>query len=173
MICGYYDESGEYDSAGKLLNMTIGACFAPLDRWQTFDVEWRECLARESLDAFHMTDFERWVGPFDFRLPDGERDKEKHNCILNSLLDIMLRHIDGFYGFGAVSMFDPDMPPQTHKNLMEDCVGGAIKNAVLDVADFYQEPLSLVFARQEHFAEAQIRKYVDLYDYRAAAGRIK
>jgi hypothetical protein len=153
--------------------MTIGGCFAPLDRWQAFDGEWKEALADEGLPYFHITDFERWVPPFDFKLADGSRDKDKHNRILSTLLDIMLSHIDGLYGFGDVSMFDPDMPPLTHKNLMEDCIGGAIKNAVLDVADFYQEPLCLVFGKQRHFPEVQIRKYVDLYDYGAASDRIK
>jgi hypothetical protein len=50
---------------------------------------------------------------------------------------------------------------------------GAIKNAVLDVADFYQEPLSLVFGKQAHFTEGRIRRYVDFYDHGAAEGRIQ
>jgi hypothetical protein len=159
MIWGYYDESGEYDAGGKLLNMTIGACFAPLERWQSFDAEWLKALEDEGLTYFHMTDFEAWKPPFDFKVSDGSRDKAKHNRLLNSLLEIMLRHIDGLYGFGAVSMFDPDMPPQTHKNLMEDCIGGAI-------------PLNLVFGKQRHFPEGGIKKYADIYDWGEAKGRI-
>jgi hypothetical protein len=170
---GYYDESGEYDAKGNLLNMTIGGCFSALERWQALDSEWQKALAKEGLTYFHMSYFEAWSPPFDFKLPDGSRDKQKHNRILNALLGIMLSHVDGFYGFGAVSMFDPTKPPQTHERLMEDCVGGAIKNAVLDVADFYRQPLNLVFGKQGHFSEDKIRRYVDLYDYGAAAGRIK
>ena len=170
---GYYDESGEYDANGTLTNMTIGGLFAPLDRWRAFDSAWQKALADEGLTYFHMTDFEAWKPPFDFKLIDGNRDREKHNRLLNALLDTVLNHVDGFYGFGAVSMFDPAKPPKTHKNLMEDCIGGAIKSAVLDVADFYQEPLCLVFGKQEHFPEFQITKYVDFYDYGGAKGRIK
>lgn len=170
---GYYDESGEYDGSGNLLNMTIGGCFASLDRWQAFDAAWLAALTDHGLTYFHMTDFEAWKPPFDFTLADGGQDQTKHNRLLNTLLDIMLEHIDGFYGFGAVSMFDPVVPALTHKNLMEDCVGGAIKNAVLDVADFYQQPLNLVFGKQKHFPEGRIRKYIEFYDYGAAEVRIK
>jgi hypothetical protein len=33
MIWAYYDESGEYDKSGNLLNMTIGGCMSTADRW--------------------------------------------------------------------------------------------------------------------------------------------
>lgn len=49
---------------------------------------------------------------------------------------------------------------------------GAIKNAVLDVADSYRQPLNLVFGKQGHFPEEKIRRYIDLYDYGVLAGRI-
>ena len=78
MIWGYYDESGEY-ADGKLVNMTIGSCMAPFENWIAFEREWREALAKEGISAFHMTDFEAWVPPFDFKFTDGGRDKEKHN----------------------------------------------------------------------------------------------
>lgn len=170
---GYYDESGEYDGSGRLLNMTIGGCFASLDRWQLFGAAWQRALADHGLTYFHMTEFEAWKPPFDFALDSGVRDQAKHNRLLNVLLDIMLEYVDGFYGFGAVSMLDPDKPELTHQILMEDCVGGAIKNAVLDVASFYGEPLNLVFGKQKHFGEGKIRPYIEFYDYGGAEGRIK
>jgi hypothetical protein len=170
-IWGYYDESGEYDHSGTLLNMTIGGVFAPLEQWRSFDVRWRATLASEGLDWFHMTEFEKWKPPFDFKHSDGSRDKLKHERLLNALLDIMLDHIDGFYGFGAVSMFDPGSPALNHANLMEDCVAAAIKNAVLDVYDFYKQPLWLVFGKQKHFGEKHIRQYVETYD--VPRGKIK
>jgi|HubBroStandDraft_4_1064222.scaffolds.fasta_scaffold100423_2 hypothetical protein len=173
VMWGYYDESGEYDQTGNLLNMTVGGCFAPLDAWKTFDAQWSAALAAEGLSYFHMTDFEAWKPPFDFALPDGNRDRARHNRLLNTLLDIMLAHVDGFWGFGAVSMFDPAKPELTHELLMEDCVGGAIKNAVLEVADFYGEPLNLVFGKQKHFGEGKIRRYIEFYDFGDAKGRIK
>lgn len=170
---GYYDESGEYEGGnGRLVNMTVGGCFAPLDAWLQFDPQWRKILADEGLDFFHMTDFESYVPPFDFKLANGERDKQRHNRLINSLLDLMFECVDGFYGFGAV--YRPDLhPAATHADLMEDCVAGAIKNAVLDVADFYGDQLCLVFGNQNHCPESKIRRYVDFYDYGAAKGRIK
>ena len=173
IMWGYYDESGEYDGRGNLLNMTLGGCYASLERWRQFDIEWQRALADHGLTYFHMTDFEAWKPPFDFMLDGGQRDQAKHHRLLNALLDIVLRHVDGFYGFGAVSMFDPDKPELSHEILMEDCVGGAIKNAVLEVADFYGEPLNLVFGKQKHFGEGKTRRYIEFYDYGTAEGRIK
>jgi hypothetical protein len=138
-VWGYYDESGEYDSK-TLINMTIGGLFAPLDRWQAFDGAWQKALANEGLTYFHMADFEAWKRPFDFKLSNGERDKAKHERLLDALLDILLDQVDGLYGFGAVSMHDPNKPPLTHAALMEDCVGGAIKNAVLEVTTERERP---------------------------------
>ena len=177
-----YDESGEYDAAGNLLNMTIGCCVTRLDRWQQFDLEWTQALIDEGIPpaesgkpCFHMTDFEAWQPPFDFKLPDGSRDKARHNRLLNTLLDIMLRHIEGFHGYGAVSQFDPavNFGPMTHHALMNDCMNGAIKHAVLDIWDFYQEPLNLVFAKQKHVPEHLIAGYLNVYDWGPAEGRVK
>jgi hypothetical protein len=172
VMWGYYDESAEYDNVGRPINMTIGGCFASLDSWRVFDGKWQRALADEGLAYFHMTDFEAWRPPFDFTAGAGGRDQARHHRLLNSLLDIMLEHIDGFYGFGAMSMYDPSQPSLTHELLMEDCVGGAIKNASLDIADFYQQPLNLVFGKQQHFGEGKIRQYVDFYDFGEAKGRI-
>jgi hypothetical protein len=125
--------------------------------------------------CFHMTDFEAWVPPFDFKLPDGTRDKGRHNRLLNRLLDIMLAHIEGFHGYGAVSQFNPGVStsgPITHWSLMHDCVNGAMKNAVLEISEVY-EPLNLVFAKQEHVPEQLIRLYLDVYTWGPTVGRIK
>lgn len=177
-----YDESGEYDAKGNLLNMTIGACVTRLDKWTKFDAAWTQALIDEGIPAaasgkpcFHMTDFEAWQPPFDFKLPNGDRDKERHNRLLNRLLDTMLEHIEGFHGYGAVSQFDPttNFGDVTHHALMNDCMNGAIKHAALDIWDFYGEPLNLLFAKQEHIPERLIAGYINVYDWGPAAGRIK
>jgi hypothetical protein len=36
MVWVYYDESGEYDGGGNLLNMSVAGCLASLDRWEAF-----------------------------------------------------------------------------------------------------------------------------------------
>lgn len=171
MTWAYYDESGEYDRQGNLLRMTVGGCMAPLVKWESFETAWKDALMREGLEAFHMTDFEAWKGPFDFKLPDGSRDKERHNHLLNSLLDIMLEYIEVFYGYS--SAHPPKEIKRQHGSLMEDCVIGAVSHAVHEGWEFYQEPLNLVFAKQKHFPQVGIQKYAELYDYGEGKGRIK
>jgi hypothetical protein len=61
----------------------------------------------------------------------------------------------------------------THHALMNDCINGAIKHAVLDIYDFYGEPLNLVFAKQKHIPEHLIAGYLNVYDWGPAEGRIK
>ena len=46
-----------------------------------------------------MTDFENWKEPFDFKISDGSRDYERHNRILNRLLEVIARHASHAYGF--------------------------------------------------------------------------
>lgn len=179
-----FDELGEYDAKGNLVNMTLGGCVTTLEKWRAFDGEWKRALNSElshvpdGKRCFHMTDFEAWVPPFDFTLPNGQRDKERHNRFLNRLLDIMLGHIEGFHGFGAISQFAPGPPGTTsggltHHAMMNDCVNGAVKFTVLDVYDFYSEPLNLCFAKQEHIPADLIGRYLNVYNYGAAEGRIK
>jgi hypothetical protein len=52
-------------------------------------------------------------------------------------------------------------------------INGAIKHAVLDIYDFYGEPLNLVFAKQKHIPEHLIAGYLNVYDWGPAEGRIK
>jgi hypothetical protein len=170
MICAYYDESGEYDASGAIVNMTIGGCVSSQEKWEAFNGAWRKLLGDEGLDYFHMCEFEAWQPPFDFKLANGERDKERHKRILNTALDLMFAYIEGFYGYGAVS---GDLPEGRgkHDRLMEDCIGGAIKDVVLRVWRNYEEPIHLVFGKQPHLSEELISRYVKFYDYGEAAHR--
>ena len=169
MVWAYYDESGEYDAAGNLVNMSIGGCISRRDSWEKLDASWRKVLSDEGLSSFHMTDFEAWKPPFDFTLEGGARDKERHNRLLNALLALMLDHVDGFYAYAAVSKYEGR--EVSHRNAMEDCVGGA-KDLVLRVWQDYEEPINLVFGKQNHFPSDWVDKYVAFYDYGKAKSRI-
>ena len=149
VIWAYYDESGEYVD-GKIINMTVAGCVSTAKKWTVFDAKWKEFLASEGLSEFHMTDFEAWVPPFNFALPDGERDKEKHKRILNGVLDLILECVEGFYAYSAVSMYYPERE-QTHGQLMDDCISVAVKGAVLDLWSDYEEPINLMFAQATAF----------------------
>ena len=174
MVWVYYDESGEYEPGpgGKLLNMSIGGCVASLTKWEAFAPAWDAALKAEGLSYFHMTEFEAWRPPYDFKLPNGERDNEKHKRLLNSLIGLMLGHVECFAAFAAGNLISPDAT-RAHELAMEDCVLGAVTHAVHDLWDRYQEPINLVFGRQRHFSYAKILKYVDLYDWGEGRGRIK
>jgi hypothetical protein len=167
----YYDESGEYDGDGNILNMTVGACVFREERWSDFDKAWIELLGKYGLTDFHMAHFQAWKGQFDFQLADGSRDKERHNRLMDEVLALLLEYSDGFYGYAAVSAAFPERE-RSHEILMDDCVCGAIKEAVLRIAPDNGTPLHLIFGRQSHISEAMIGKYVDFYDYEEAKGRI-
>lgn len=168
----YYDESGEYEQGtGSLLNMSMGACVAPLNRWTDFGNAWNSALASEGLTSFHMTDFEAWKAPFDFKTTDGGRDKEKHNRLLNALLDLMVGHVEHFAGFASGNLISPDRT-RAHELALEDCVLAAVTHAIHDLWDHYKRPINLVFGKQKHFGYAKIMKYVELYDWGEGRGRL-
>lgn len=170
MVWAYYDESGEYDAAGNLVNMSVGGCVSRRENWRRLDAAWSMVLSGEGLSSFHMTDFEAWAPPFDFKLENGDRDKERHNRLLNTLLSLMLDHVDGFYGYAAVSKYEGY--EISHRNGMEDCVGGAVKDVVLRVWQNYEERINLVFGKQNHFPSDWVDKYVKFYDYDGAKNHI-
>jgi hypothetical protein len=90
MLTGYFDESGELDPVtGHLKNLTIGGSFAPFEVWQDVSAAWKFALANEGVKMLHMADFEHYRGEFEWHLPNGERDKQRHERFLNALLDII------------------------------------------------------------------------------------
>jgi hypothetical protein len=157
----YYDESGEHDAQGNLVKMAIGGCVSRLDKWSTLEREWQAALAEEGLAFFHMTDFEKWRPPFDFRKPNGNRDRQRHDRLLNKLLDIMCNQIEAFHG----SFVETTGPKRRHGLTWEDCVVMPIKYAVEEIWDSYKEPIELVFSQQEHFPLKGIRAYVTLFEH--------
>jgi len=172
MIWAYYDESGEYDALGNILNMTVGGCVSAKEKWDDFTIAWTALLKAEGLSDFHMAPFQAWKKPFDFKLADGSRDKERHNRIMNAVLDIMLKHIDAFYGYAAVSAAFPERE-KSHEILMDDCICGAVKDAVLRIWTEQEQPIHLVFGKQNHISADMIERYCEFYDYGEAQGRIR
>jgi hypothetical protein len=43
--------------------------------------------------------------------------------------------------------------------LLEDSIGGAVKNAIVEPWSFYEKPLNLVFDQQTHFPINDIKQY--------------
>lgn len=169
MVWAYYDESGEYRD-GNLLNMSIGCCAAPAESWVLFEQRWMSMLSHYGLTWFHMTDFEAWKDKFDFRLPNGERDFARHKALLNDVLNAIIEVADGFYCFASTSASRGRKT--AHRELMEDCVIGAVSHAVHDIWERYREPVKLVFGKQNHFPGPGIDYYVNQYDWGSGKGRI-
>lgn len=169
MVWAYYDESGIYES-GELQSLTMGCCVSPVERWAGFEARWSKMLADFEIPEFHMTDFEAWVGPFDFRLPNGERDKVKHNSLLNEALDVISDSVEGVHGFTSTSIIDNSK--NLHSWYFEDCFVGSVKSAVREFWGFYQKPINMVFDKQNHFSKDGINFYAGFYDFGPERARI-
>jgi hypothetical protein len=152
--------------------MSIAGCVSRLDKWDSFRIEWRSALGREGLEHFHMTDFEAWVPPFDFKLNDGSRDRHRHNRLLNSLLNIILEYVESFCGFTAGNQISTDTR-RAHRLALEDCTLSAVGHAVNDLWWQYKEPINLVFGKQKHFGYASMMECVELYNWGDGCGRIQ
>lgn len=163
-IWGYFDESGEHDSkTGRPINMSIGGVYSSLNRWQTLEALWNKVLAREGVDCFHMKDFEYQRLPFDW-------DEDRRRVVLNDLLNLMTEYIDGFYGYSSACQFDPNRRDDvTDRQMLQDCARAAIKGAVFDAYQQYEEPVNLVFASQNKLSLDRLQEYRDEYDYRRRA----
>jgi hypothetical protein len=135
-------------------------------------LEWQDALAQEGLKCFHMVDFEAWAPPFDFKSPEGSRDKVRHKRLLDRLLEIMLTHIEGFAGF-AESMPISNDAKRAHGQAMEGCVMAAMKHAANDLWDQYQEPINLVFGKQNHFKHDKILQYQKRCNREEGSGRVE
>lgn len=167
----YYDESGEYDAAGQLTGLTMGCCVSTAEKWCQLERQWRKVLEEYGVPrGFHMAAFESWRPPFDFKLPDGSRDKDKHNGLLNTLLALMIEYVEGMHGYASTSILREGA--NAHREYFEDCVVGAVGEAVNQTWRRYEEPLHLVFDRQNHFPEVGVRRYLEFYDFGEGTDRI-
>jgi len=55
---------------------------------------------------------------------------------------------------------------------MNDCMSMAVKDAVLRVWGDYEEPINLMFAKQNHFSSTKIDRYVEIWNHGFNAGRV-
>ena len=162
MLWAYFDESGVHDSTtGHLRRLTFGGCLSSLKDWSGFESEWRDVLGGEGIDCFHMTDFEKWRGPFDFRLSDGSRDVERHKHVLNRLLEVMARHIKYTYGFTR----NVTKPSKALADTYESCVIDSIMHLANASAYQFGDKVSIIFARHKDFALPRIEQYFGFMNY--------
>ncbi len=164
MLWGYFDESGEAEPAtGHLANLTIGGCFAPFGVWQTVSAEWKRLLIAEDVSMFHAADFEHYRGEFEWLLPDGKRDVERHQRFLNGLLDVICGHLRHYVAFGNVPV--PQDPRKRFADAYERGIVDVIMHAGKESAFTFEQPISLVFAMHKDFSEDRIRRYHNLINW--------
>jgi hypothetical protein len=162
MLWGYFDESGFHDSdTGNLRRLSFGGCLASCESWRGFESEWKGVLVPEGIDCFHMTDFEKWKKPFDFRLPDGSRDYERHNRILNGLLEVIARRAPHTYGFTR----NVSKPSKALKDTYEWCVIDTIMHLANASAYQFNDKISIIFARHKDFALHRVEQYFGFMNY--------
>jgi hypothetical protein len=159
MFWHYLDESGDHAQDGTLTRLTLGGCVATTDAWRKFCPVWQKMLDDFQIPMFHMSDIQAWKPPFNFLLPDGQRDWPKHKALMNQALDAIIGHADEILGF--VSDPEPGKPP--FEDAYESNIAKAVKEASKAVWGA-ENPLTMVFAKHKDFKASRIAKYFELWD---------
>jgi hypothetical protein len=160
MLWLYLDESGEHNADGTLRRLTFGGGVAPFEAWAALALDWAAILESFNISMFHMTDFERWKPPFDFLLPNGERDHEKHNRLLSMLLDTMLKYVPAFWGV-VDQPFNEDGGRR-----FQDHYQSNLAKATKDLwvtSSISGMPITVVFARHNQYSAQRIGRFFDLW----------
>jgi hypothetical protein len=156
----YFDESGEHErGTGRLRRLVLGGCVASYDAWRHFEDDWRQVLADFGIASFHMTDFEGWKEPFDFRLANGERDWVRHRALLDRVLSAIETHAEELIGFRA----EPDPGRKAFVDSYDQALAKACKEHWID-ANRRDDRAQLVFAKHKEISAERIGRYVDLWN---------
>ena len=154
-LCVFFDESGEFEGQPhRLVNMTVGGCIASSEAWQAFAPKWKAVLDSESVECFHMVDFENYIKPFDWFLEDGSRDYARHQRFLNALLDVLLDHCSDFVGFNYFPKGEKRQLREAYKRCVQDAVQGCNR----DLVRRFETELSVVFASHPEVPECTVQK---------------
>jgi hypothetical protein len=114
-----------------------------------------------NIECFHMADFEKWKEPFDFKRADGTRDQERHNRILNGLLDVIGRRAPHAFGFTR----NVSKPSKALEDTYEGCIIDTVMHLANASAYRFNDKISIIFARHKDFASPRIEKYFGFMNY--------
>src|SRR5262249_15461916 len=159
MLWAYFDESGEHDKeTGHLTQLTVGGWIAPCEAWKAFDRAWKGALERAEIPMFHMADFERYEGDFS---EDKGWTKEKHERLLNELLDIIGAHLKNSFAFtNRVFAQKPKQHfPDTYENNLIDCLMVLADQSIHSLS--FNDKISVVFAKHKDYREPRIKRIFD------------
>jgi len=111
VLGGYFDESFPEDDAP----VTVFAGFlSSVALWQEFEAEWIEMLKKfrlwEDPGFFHMTEFNARKGPYSAMSDDD------HRLLLETVLDIILKHVVYAVGVALPTSIAEQFVPETERN---------------------------------------------------------
>ena len=95
---GFFDESGEQGANRKLRRLTLGGFYTPLSNVKSLCDAWREALAIDSLEAFHI----KKIMSDEHSYSSWSTDRQS---MLNRYVDILCKHATCF---GAYSYLVPN-----------------------------------------------------------------
>ena len=155
-LCVFFDESGEFEGQPhRLVNMTVGGCIASSEAWQAFAPKWKAVLDSESVECFHMVDFENYIKPFDWFLEDGSRNYARHQRFLNALLDVLLEHCSDLVGFNYFPKGEKRQLREAYKRCVQDAVQGCNR----DLVTRFETELRSCSRRIPKFQNARFRRF--------------
>jgi hypothetical protein len=104
MVWAYLDETSVHEKvegADKLqpVLMLVGGCLASQRKWEKFLPKWRKALRDEKVSAFHAKHFYAFRKEFEWHLPDGQRDWQRHGKFRDRLADIITEFTDEAIAF--------------------------------------------------------------------------
>jgi hypothetical protein len=145
MLVAYFDEScGHPQGGGETLQVSLGGCLAPKEAWENFEPEWAAALP-SGMDMFHMTDFQARKDIC------RDWDQERRNEFLNTLLDIMGRHVTQFFGFSANVDFDDVWRKKRFREGYRDGLVSSIFEITGVAKALGENKISLIFSDQRDF----------------------
>ncbi len=107
MFTTAFDAGGSKDDQDFIV---LAGFIAPADAWIEFDRYWRDRLAQEGLNYFHMVDFAQFAGEFKV----GWRDNEpRRRALLRNLIELIERYASRKFGAVVpIEAFKRQSPPE-------------------------------------------------------------
>jgi hypothetical protein len=148
-LWGFFDESGEHDTQGRLLRLTLGGFFAPWEEVKKLCERWRVALDEESLGEFHMKE----IASDEERFATWSRERQGR---LARFVDILCEHAQEFGAFSYTS--------NRRAGLFREVYQTALNRVFIDFATLCErtgERGHVVFARTHEISDKRIGGYFE------------
>jgi hypothetical protein len=146
MLQGFFDESGQHAIVdGRLIQLTLGGCIAPVEAWASFEKDWAMLLQSIARDWFHTKDFAR---------------AEIHKATLDEAAKIMTSN--GLSCYGSTIFIPGEHLPADPKRALQKYYEDAAVDMIWYAArhaEALNEEIALVFARHGDFGLQKIQNH--------------